>query len=192
MIDFELRSNRVSALMAAIVPMEALPTLSRVERLCQLGNGLMDKTRYAEALVQFNSAIDCQADHADAWLGRGKALYLCGRHQDALSSLERAADLFPMSDSRLVLMQAQVWLALKAPQRGLDCCNVVLASANCSSSEYRQAQYLKLKSLVKLRRYTELFVRLRERLGMANIPVEGAAEHYLTEVSPVAISCDQL
>lgn len=192
MIGFELRSNQISALMAAMVPMEELPNSSRVEYLCRRGNELMAKAKYSEALMQFDSAVACQSNDAAAWLGRGQALYWGGRHQNALESLERAADLCPQPERRVLLAQAQVWLALRLPQRALDCCNVALAAASRgSTSEYRRAQYLKFKSLVQLRRYTELFVNMRESLGTSKTRVEESAETYLTAVSPVTVSFEQ-
>ncbi len=57
------------------------------------GNRLFNASRYADALVAFERAIQADADFVAAYEGKGSALYALGRTDEALAMYERAIHL---------------------------------------------------------------------------------------------------
>jgi len=69
---------------------------SAVEAL-EAGRRALGKKDYAEALVQFSSAIAQDEQLAWAWHGRGDAFQLAGRAASALACFDKALDLEPQN-----------------------------------------------------------------------------------------------
>jgi tetratricopeptide (TPR) repeat protein len=68
----------------------------RIEASRGLAWALLRSGKAADGLAAFDALVEASAD-ADALYGRGLALFLAGRHADAVEPLKRAATLAPLS-----------------------------------------------------------------------------------------------
>ncbi|WP_026731209.1 serine/threonine-protein kinase [Fischerella sp. PCC 9605] len=66
------------------------------------GNNLLDEHRAEAALDQFNNLKEIQPNSAEAWRGRGDALFILGRDSAALESYNKAISLQP-KDKRILM-----------------------------------------------------------------------------------------
>jgi tetratricopeptide (TPR) repeat protein len=92
----------------------------------EIGNSLLEQGQYADALTQFEQALDFNPHSVASWCGRAEALACVDRYEEALSSLEQAQDLAAHSDLRIWVQKAVVLILLQRYEAALSCCALVL------------------------------------------------------------------
>lgn len=84
-----------------------------------LGNALAGLSRSAEALENYERAIELDPGYAPAYINRGHALRGAGRRSEALASYDRATDIDPRFFEALV-SRAELLRELNDPARALE------------------------------------------------------------------------
>jgi len=82
-----------ASFITALLTIPTGPVHKTKEQLLKEGNRLFNGSRYSEALVAFERAIQLSPSFVDAHEGRGSALYALGRTSEALEAYEQALQL---------------------------------------------------------------------------------------------------
>jgi len=77
--------------------------------------GLLDRSRFAEAVAAYDELLERHPRHADSWLHRGHALRALGQLPEALASYQRARELNP-TIAEHHLGEGEMLLALQRDQ----------------------------------------------------------------------------
>ena len=112
-----------------------------------LGNGLRDLKRPAEALASYDKAIALKPDYAEAYSNRGNALLDLKRLEDAEASYDRAIALKP-DYAQAYHNRGKVLLDLRRPADALMCYDKAIALR----SDYTEAYYSRGVVLMDLKR----------------------------------------
>lgn len=84
-----VQENNVAQLIAEVQDSQ------KAEELFIQGNNFLDSSRYKEALVLYNQAIEVKKDSVETWVNRGNALIALHRYDEALESYDQAIAIRP-------------------------------------------------------------------------------------------------
>ena len=90
------------------------------------GNKLLDDNQPVDSLSKFQRAINLQRNSADAWQGRGDALFTLGRYSGALTAYKKAASITPENAKvlnnigKILYKQGQFQQAISAHQKAIN------------------------------------------------------------------------
>ncbi|MCX7594667.1 MAG: tetratricopeptide repeat protein, partial [Fischerella sp.] len=128
------------------------------------GNSLLDEHRAEAALDQFNHLKEIQPNSAEAWRGRGDALFILGRDSAALESYNKAISLQP-KDKRILIKtfinKGKVLYKQQRYQEALDTYEQALAVDN-DSAEALSGKGLSLLALGQKKEALEYLEQLKQ------------------------------
>ncbi len=160
------------------------------------GNHFLDIRQPEKALEEFQNLIELQPSSADAWKGRGNALFSLGRDLGALESYNHALSLQP-NDVKTLNNKGQTFYKLRRYKEALETNEKVL-ELNPDNAEAWSGKGLAHLGMQQFQQATESFEKLRQisrpdqpgiwyQIGLAREQLEGpqAAKKYYEEALPV-------
>ncbi len=125
------------------------------------GNKLLDERQAKAALDEFEKVTDIQPKSAEAWQGRGDALFILGRNSGALASYNRAIHLQPQDiqiQIKILINKGKIRYNQRKYQQALENYEHALKL----NSQQAEAWSGKGLALLGLRKYSEAEASFRE------------------------------